>query len=87
MDEELRRLYIQLLADVFADLNQFPAALTAGAGLGFMTVLDARQVLGQGLAPGALPLNLRLGYLLLDFGFDGSTVGAGRLTEQVSLLR
>ena len=42
MHEEARRLHVQLLADVFADLDQVGAALTALARSWFVTVLDAR---------------------------------------------
>jgi hypothetical protein len=44
---------VQLLADVFADLHQCAAALAASAAYGLMTVLDARQLLGQRLPTGA----------------------------------
>jgi hypothetical protein len=49
MDEEARRLDIELLADVLADLDQVLAALAAGARLRLMAMLDAWQVLGQRL--------------------------------------
>jgi hypothetical protein len=52
MHEETGRLDIELLADVFANLDQIVAALTAGAGFRFMAVFDARQVLGQRLTTG-----------------------------------
>lgn len=85
--EELGRFHIELLADVFADLDQLAAALTAGAGLGFVAVFDARQVLRQRLATGALALGAQIGHLLLDFGLDGGAVGVSRLTEQIALFR
>ena len=55
MHEELRRRYVELLADVFADLDQLAAALAAGAGLGFVAVFDALQMRGQRRASGARP--------------------------------
>ena len=52
--EELGRRNVKLLANVFADLDQLAAALAAAAGLGFVAVFDARQMLRQGLATGTL---------------------------------
>lgn len=49
MDEEFSRFDIELFADVLTDFDQGGAALTAGAGFGFVAVFDARQVLGQRL--------------------------------------
>jgi hypothetical protein len=89
--EELGRFYIELLADVFTDLDQLAAALAAGAAGGFVAVFGARQMLRQALAPGALALGTQRGHLLLDFdfdfGFDGGAVGISRLAEQIALLR
>ncbi len=45
MHEELGRFDIQLLGHVFADFDQVFAAGSAGARLGFMAVLDARQMI------------------------------------------
>ena len=44
MHKELGRFHIQLFGDVFADFDQVITALSTLAGLGFMTVLNARQV-------------------------------------------
>ena len=81
MHEELGRLDIQLFADIFADLDQVFTAFSAGTGFWFVTVFDARQMIGQGLATGARAF--RAGYRftrvrvleLFDFGFDGRQVG------------
>ena len=85
--EELGRRNVKLLANVFADLDQLAAALAAAAGLGFVAVFDARQMLRQGLATGTLALAAQLGQLLLDLGLDGGAVGVSRLAEQVTLFR
>ena len=52
MDEEAGGLDVELLSNVFADLDQIAATLAAGAGLRFVQVLDARQMLGQRLTAG-----------------------------------
>ena len=54
MHKKLGRRDVQLLADIFADLHQRAAALTAGAACWLVTMHDAWQMLGQGLPPGAL---------------------------------
>lgn len=46
MYEEFGGFDIELFADILADLDQALSALTTGAGFRFMTMLDARQVLG-----------------------------------------
>ena len=90
MDEEAGGLDIQLLADVFADLDQVLAALAAGAGLRFVTMFDARQVFRKGLATGARTLGsvLRLQCLGLPLrlGFEGRQVGIPGFLEQFPLL-
>ena len=48
--EEARRFHVQLLADVFTDLDQVGAALAALARFWFMVVFDARQLQWQRLA-------------------------------------
>ena len=83
--EEARRLHVQLLADVLADLDQVGAALAALARLGFMAVLDARQFWRQRLAAGALAT--RLGRrLAFEFLFDRGQVHVDRFLEQQALL-
>ena len=52
-DEEACRFYIQLLADIFANLDQVGLAGRAGAGFRFMAHVDTQQVFGQGLAASA----------------------------------
>jgi hypothetical protein len=49
MDEEARRLHIQLFTHVFADQRQILTALVAGAGFRFVVVLDARKMRRQRL--------------------------------------
>jgi hypothetical protein len=46
VDKELGGLDIELFSDVFADLDQVLAALTALAGLRLVTVFNARQMRG-----------------------------------------
>jgi hypothetical protein len=85
MHEEARRLDIELLADVLADLDQVGAAPAALARFGLVAVLDARQFRRQRLAPGALALALgrRLAFELL---FDGGQIRVDRFLEQQPLL-
>jgi hypothetical protein len=54
MDEKRCRRDVQLLADVLADLHQYAAALAAAAACWLVTMLNARQMLGQRLPTGAL---------------------------------
>jgi hypothetical protein len=84
MHEETRRLHVQLLADILADLDQVGAGLAALARFRLMAVL-ARQFRRQRLAPGALALALgrRLAFELL---LDGGQVGVDRFLEQQALL-
>ena len=53
MYEETRRLDVELLADILADLNQGATALAALARIGFMAMFDAHQMSRQRLAAGA----------------------------------
>lgn len=46
VDEALGRLDIPLFADVLADFDPIPATLAAVAGIGFVTMFDARQLRG-----------------------------------------
>jgi hypothetical protein len=43
MDEETGRFDVQLLADVFTDLDQRTATVAAGAGFRFVPMFDAGQ--------------------------------------------
>ena len=52
MNEETGRLDIELLADIFTNLDQILATLSAGAGFRFVAMLDARQMFGQRLTTG-----------------------------------
>jgi hypothetical protein len=93
MHEEARRLYIQLLADVLAELDEILAALAAGARLRLVAMLDARQVLGQRLTTGtgtrrARDAGRRHTFLVLgQFGFGRRQIGGQGFLEQVALLR
>ena len=96
MDGELGGLDVELLADVFADFHQLAAAPAAGAGLGLVAVLDARQVGGQRLPPGAgagagAGAGLAGGFGvegvagLLQLRLEGGQVGGDGLLEQLAL--
>jgi hypothetical protein len=54
-------LDVELLADVFADLDEGRAALAAGAGFRLVAVFDARQVRRQRLPPALPPAAARRG--------------------------
>jgi hypothetical protein len=93
MHEEPGGLDVELFADVFADLHQILATLAAGAGFRFVSVFDARQMLGQGLAAGAGALRAGLRFrdglfgFGFGFGFAGGDVGFQGFLEQVALFR
>jgi hypothetical protein len=86
MHEKLRRFYVQLLADVFADRHQRAAALATGAACWLVTVLDARQMLRQRLPTGAFTRDTWRGYLLLGFSGNGGAIHLKRLAKQIALL-
>ena len=92
MHEESRRLHVELFGDVFADLDERRATLAAGTRFRFMVMLNARQMLGQGLPTGALPGSLRrlaagrIRRRLGQFGLGGGDVAGQGLLEQVALL-
>ena len=86
MHKKLGRRDIQLLADVFADFDQRAAALTAGAACWLVTMLDARQMLGQGLQPGALAWGAQGRHLQLGFGGNGGAIHLKRLAKKITLL-
>ena len=56
MDEELRWFDVQLLANVFTDLNEIGTAGVTGACVRLMAVLDTRQMGGQRLTSGGTAL-------------------------------
>ena len=87
MHEKARRLHVELLADVLADLDQVAPALGTGARGRFVAVLDARQLRRQGLAPGGLGPAWCRGLLLGQLRGDGRPVLAAGLLEEVALLR
>ena len=68
---------VELFGDVFADFDQLAAALFALAGLRFMAMFDAWQVIRQRLAPSACTLRLLRSRQrqLLDFRFDRRRIG------------
>ena len=86
LHEEACRFDIELLADVFADLDQRLTALAAGAGLGFVSLLDARQMIGQRLPACGLALGAHGGRDLFDFGLDCAQVDVPSFLEQIALL-
>ena len=83
--EETCRFHVELLADVFADLDQASAALAARARLGFVVVLDTRQLWRQRLATSALARRFDAG-LIFQLLLDGGQVHVDRLLEQRALL-
>jgi hypothetical protein len=91
MDEETGWFNVQLFADVFADLDQILAAQAAGSTLGFMAMLDARQMLRQWLTTGTLtrgPIGRHggLAFLLLgQFGQGRCQIAGQRFLEQITL--
>ena len=74
---------IQLFGDVFADFYQITATLLALAGLQFMPVFDAWQMIRERLAPGACTLGLLRNRQLLDFRFNRRNIGLPIFFEQV----
>jgi hypothetical protein len=84
MHEEACRFHVQLLTDVFADLDQVGAALAALTGFWLMAVLDARQFRWQRLTAGSLAQSLgrRLG---VKFLLDRGQVGVDRFLKQQAL--
>jgi hypothetical protein len=87
MHDELRRDDVELLAHVFANLDQGRTALAAGAGIRLVPMFDARQMIGQRLAAGAFALGAGLGLRGGLFGFGGGDVGCQGFLEQVALFR
>jgi hypothetical protein len=53
MDEEARRFDVQLFRDILTDRDERVAALVALAGIRFVSMLDAWQMIRQGLTTGA----------------------------------
>jgi hypothetical protein len=84
MHEEACRFHVQLLTDVFADLDQVGAALAALTGFWLMAVLDALQFRWQRLTAGSLAQSLgrRLG---VKFLLDRGQVGVDRFLKQQAL--
>ncbi|MCY1424649.1 hypothetical protein D9M71_404050 [compost metagenome] len=89
MDEEARRLYVQLLGDVLADQLQGTATFRAGAGRRLVAVLDTRQVRRQRLTAGARAASLGSGgqdvFDLLELGLDSRLVDGLAFLEQIAL--
>lgn len=88
MNEEARRLDVELLADVFANLDEFAATGAARAGFGFVPMLDARQFGRQRIATTALVRARYLGRVLLFFqlGDDGCAILVAGLDKEIALL-
>lgn len=53
MDEDTGGFDAGLLTEVFADRDEVPAAVAAGAGFGFLPVLDPQPLGRQGMATAA----------------------------------
>jgi hypothetical protein len=91
MYKETRRLDVELLADILADLDQGATALAALARIGFMAMFDAHQMGWQRLAAGARTLRFRLALrqriaLRIKFGFHRCQIDVPGLFEQVALV-
>jgi hypothetical protein len=87
MNEEAGRFDVQLFGDIFADLDEIVAALTALTGVGLVPVFDTRQMVRQGLTTGAgsgWTGTRRLGQLR-QFRLDGGLVDLGGFVEQIRL--
>ena len=79
-----------MLGDVFADLDQVLAALTALAGFRFVAVFNTWQMRWQGLTAGAGALGFGHGGTglvvgLLDFGLKRGDVFVEGFFEQIPL--
>jgi hypothetical protein len=88
MNEEARRLDVELFADVFADLDEFAATGAARAGFGFVPMFDARQFGRQRIATTALVRARHFGRVLLFFQLndDGRTILVAGLEKEIALL-
>lgn len=86
MHKELRRFDIQLLGHFLAQQAQGLAAVPAGAGLGFMAVFDAGQVLRQRLPTGSGARGTRLGLQGFDALLQFGLVARPGFFEQGALL-
>ena len=87
MNEEPGRFDVQLLGNIFTDLDEIVATLAALAGVGLVPVFDTRQMVRQGLTTGAgsgWTGTQRLGQLR-QFRLDGGLVDLGGFVEQVRL--
>jgi hypothetical protein len=60
MDEETRRFDVELLADVFTDLDQITATVATGAGFRLVTMFNTGQFRREGIAAGAFVLTWRV---------------------------
>jgi hypothetical protein len=85
MHEEAGRFDIQLLGYVLTDLDQALAALVAGATLRVVAMLDAREMIWNGLPTGAFALGLPGRCDLFDFGFQRAGVAVPAFLEQLAL--
>ena len=87
MDEETGRFDVQLLADVFTDLEQCMTTVTARAGFRLMTMLNAGQFRWQGIAAATFVRTWPGGrFLRFQLGDDGGTILITGLDKQVALL-
>ena len=79
-------------ANVFTDLDQIAATLVALAGLWFVTMFNAWQMIRQRLTTGTtaqcgLVVFARGGVDLFDLCIDGSDIGQHRLIKQAGVVR
>ncbi len=88
VNEETGRLNVQLLADVFTDLDEVTAAFATGAGFRLMPMFNAGQSRRQRIAAGAFVLTRCCGrlLLLLKLGDDGSTILIAGIGKQITRL-
>jgi hypothetical protein len=88
MDEEACRLNVQLFADVFAELDEILATLTASTGFWLVPMLNAGQFGRQGIAAGSFVRARCDGSFLLlcQLGHDGGAIFIAALDKQIALL-
>jgi hypothetical protein len=87
MNEEAGRFDIQLFGNVFTDRDEIAATLTALTGLGFVAVINPRQMIRQGLTTGACSGRARTGGgqlgQLFQLRLHGGLIDLGGFVEQV----
>ncbi len=86
MHEELGRLDIQLLGDVFARFYPFTTAFRAMAGFRLVAMFNTWQMFWQWLTTGTSTLRSWLRHQGVDFHFNGCAVGIGSFLKKIALL-